>query len=78
MVPAYAEWKGKFVVTELKVTTKTPTGPDVSTVALEYAEVDGFRLLKRLVMKNGLQGDQDLQFVDHKPNGGLKDEDFKK
>lgn len=74
----YLERKGKFVVAELKATTPSPEGPQTATMTHEYAEVEGFLLLKRLVMKNGLQGDQELEFVDHKPNAGLKDEDFKK
>jgi hypothetical protein len=74
----FDERDGKSTVKETTITTKTPAGPQVATVANEYEDVGGFRLLKRFVMKNGPQGDQDLKFSDHKPNGGLKDDDLKK
>lgn len=78
MEPTYLERNGKFLVKELKTTTPTPSGPQVTTMQNEYAEVGAYAILKKIVLKNGPIGDQELLFVDHKVDAGLTEADFKK
>jgi hypothetical protein len=88
MEPTYREYKGKYLMKDVKTTTRNAAGAaQTSTLGNEYVEVDGFMLLSKVTMfattpANGAapakEEKQDLHFSGHRPNKGLTDADFKK
>jgi hypothetical protein len=78
MQSTYLERNGKFLVKEMRITTPTPAGPQVTNLANEYVDVGAYAILKKIVLKNGPIGDQEHVYVDHKVDAGLTEADFKK